>query len=291
MMRPVSINSHARLAPINRGSSQLTPMSQPERPTRTNATLNRADVAGDPDIAAECERQPSAGGGTVHGGDDGYRQRPKMGDQRGDVRLRREARLDHHRVLRLAARCRSRTGRDRRRSPAPRRSARPPCSCRSRAMSSSVACSSSISSAFMALSFSGLFNVSWVTPGCGAVTRTVGIAASLACTIAGRSLLETCDLGLGSLERRLSRRPGLALRRLRGIAASVGGRTTTFELLARADEFGRRPASERSAAHVRPLDRQRRRRTLGSGRRHADLESAPPTPGWCSMRLVMSSSC
>ena len=45
MIRPVSISSQARDAPINRGSSQLTPMSQPESPRRTKATLKRADEA------------------------------------------------------------------------------------------------------------------------------------------------------------------------------------------------------------------------------------------------------
>src|SRR6266540_3564589 len=43
--RPVSISSHARDAPTSRGSIQLTPMSQPDSPMRTNATLNRADCA------------------------------------------------------------------------------------------------------------------------------------------------------------------------------------------------------------------------------------------------------
>ena len=45
MMRPVSMSSQARDAPMRRGSSQLTPMSQPERPMRTKATLNRAVAA------------------------------------------------------------------------------------------------------------------------------------------------------------------------------------------------------------------------------------------------------
>ena len=45
MMRPVNISSQAREAPISLGRSQLVPMSQPERPRRTKATLNRADVA------------------------------------------------------------------------------------------------------------------------------------------------------------------------------------------------------------------------------------------------------
>jgi len=45
MMRPVSMSSQAREAPIRRGRSQLTPMSQPEMPSRTKATLKRADDA------------------------------------------------------------------------------------------------------------------------------------------------------------------------------------------------------------------------------------------------------
>ena len=45
MMRPVSISSQAREAPISLGSSQLTPMSHPDSPMRTKATLKRADAA------------------------------------------------------------------------------------------------------------------------------------------------------------------------------------------------------------------------------------------------------
>ena len=41
--RPVSSSSNDRDAPTILGSSQLTPMSQPDRPTRTNAALKRAE--------------------------------------------------------------------------------------------------------------------------------------------------------------------------------------------------------------------------------------------------------
>ncbi len=44
MIRPVSMSSQALEAPMSRGSSQLTPMSHPEMPSRTKATLNRAEA-------------------------------------------------------------------------------------------------------------------------------------------------------------------------------------------------------------------------------------------------------
>ena len=41
---PVSINSQAREAPISRGNIQLTPISHPEIPSRTNAVPNFAEA-------------------------------------------------------------------------------------------------------------------------------------------------------------------------------------------------------------------------------------------------------
>ncbi len=37
------MSSWARATPTRRGNSQLVPMSQPETPTRMNATMNRAE--------------------------------------------------------------------------------------------------------------------------------------------------------------------------------------------------------------------------------------------------------
>ena len=102
MMRPVSISSQARDAPIRRGSSQLTPMSQPDRPMRTKATLNLALRGRDADVAAEGEGEPAAGGRAVHRGDHRLREAPQPRDQRGDVLLRRHAGL--HPTQALAAR-------------------------------------------------------------------------------------------------------------------------------------------------------------------------------------------
>ena len=73
--RPVSSSSNARDAPMSRGSIHDTPMSQPDRPTRMNATLKRADCRRDPHVAREREREPAARRGAVHRGDDRLRHR------------------------------------------------------------------------------------------------------------------------------------------------------------------------------------------------------------------------
>ena len=91
----------------SRGSSQLTPMSQPDKPDAHERHVEAGRRTGDADVAAERERQPAARGGTVHRGDDRHRQRPQVGDQRGDVGLRREARPGPDRVLRRPVACRS----------------------------------------------------------------------------------------------------------------------------------------------------------------------------------------
>ena len=92
-IRPVSISSCACAAPIRRGSSQLVPMSQADRPMRMNAALNRADAAAMRMSEPSTSAKPAAGGRTVDRGDDGLRQRAQVRDQRGDVLLHGEARL------------------------------------------------------------------------------------------------------------------------------------------------------------------------------------------------------
>ena len=75
MRRPVSSSSNARDAPIRRGSSHDTPMSQPDRPMRTNATLKRAARGRDADVAREREREAAARRRAVHRRDDRLRHR------------------------------------------------------------------------------------------------------------------------------------------------------------------------------------------------------------------------
>ena len=98
-MRPVSMSSCARAAPMSRGSSQLVPMSQAERPMRMNAALNFAGLGGDADVGAEHERESAAGRRAVHRGDDRLRQRPQVRDERGDVLLHGESRLGRAEAL------------------------------------------------------------------------------------------------------------------------------------------------------------------------------------------------
>src|SRR5215471_7425810 len=86
-MRPVSRSSCARAAPTSRGSSQLTPMSQPDRPIRTNATLNRADSAAIRMSAPSTTARPPPGGGSVDGRDYGLADRSHVWDQLGDLLL------------------------------------------------------------------------------------------------------------------------------------------------------------------------------------------------------------
>ena len=89
--RPVSISSCERETPIRRGSSQLVPMSQLDRPMLMKAARNTACGGGVADVAAEAEREPEAGGGAVDGGDDGLRQRAQAEHELGHVLLVVEA--------------------------------------------------------------------------------------------------------------------------------------------------------------------------------------------------------
>ena len=100
MMRPVSISSQAREAPISRGSSQLTPMSHPEMPSRTKATLKRADAAGDADVAGQGQGEAPPRRRPVDGGNHGLGQRAQPRDERGDVGLRGEGGLHPPETLR-----------------------------------------------------------------------------------------------------------------------------------------------------------------------------------------------
>ena len=92
-MRPVSSSSNARDAPIQRGSSHDTPMSQPDRPMRTNATLNRADARCDAHVGRQRERQTAAGGRAVDRGDHGDAQAAQLRHERGDALLEVHAAL------------------------------------------------------------------------------------------------------------------------------------------------------------------------------------------------------
>ena len=92
MRRPVSSSSNARDAPTSRGSIHDTPMSQPDRPTRTNATLKRAVGGRDAHVAREREREPATRRRAVDRGDDRLRHRAHLRHEARDHLLHGHAR-------------------------------------------------------------------------------------------------------------------------------------------------------------------------------------------------------
>ena len=179
MMRPVSISSQAREAPIRRGSSQLTPMSQPERPRRTKATLKRADGGGDPDVARQGQGEAAPCRRTVHGGDHRLGQRAQPGDQRGDVGLGGEGRS--HPVEALGSRRSAVPAEIEPGAEAPPGAGEDddPAGPVHRDVRRARSWSSAISSAFMAFNRSGRSRVIRVTPSWGWSTCSVSMMGSL----------------------------------------------------------------------------------------------------------------
>jgi hypothetical protein len=77
-MRPVIRISKLRDRPTQRGSSQLTPMSQPVMPTFTKAALKRADCRRIADLGTQRQRQPATVGQAVDGCDHRRAQRAQL---------------------------------------------------------------------------------------------------------------------------------------------------------------------------------------------------------------------
>ncbi len=178
MMRPVSISSHAREAPISRGRSQLAPMSQPERPRRTKATLKRADAA-----RSGC-RSPVRGRGRPPPPDRSRRRSP-AGAASADRGTSAAMSVwvanvvpDPVQALGPRARRRTRRGRSPHRSPARLRSARRP-GRRGPLRRRRGRGGARRSAAFIAFNLSGRFRVIRVTPSWGWSTCSVSMVGSL----------------------------------------------------------------------------------------------------------------
>ena len=76
-MRPVNMMSNARDRPTQRGSNQLTPISQPDRPTRTKAALKSADRAAMRISAASASPRPAPLAGPLTAAITGWRNARK----------------------------------------------------------------------------------------------------------------------------------------------------------------------------------------------------------------------
>ena len=85
---------------MSRGSIQLTPMSQPDRPMRTNATLKRADSEAMRMSLPRASASPPPAAGPFTAAITGWRSRPQVRDERGDVLLARQACLGPARARR-----------------------------------------------------------------------------------------------------------------------------------------------------------------------------------------------
>ena len=119
--RMVSISSWARDAPISRGSSQLTPMSQLETPMLRKAARSTALRAAKRMSLPSASASPKPGRRSVHRGDHGLRRVAQPQDQPRHVLLAAERVARGVRAVVARAPRRSRPGRRRRRTRAPPR--------------------------------------------------------------------------------------------------------------------------------------------------------------------------
>ena len=105
MSRPVSSSSNARDAPTRRGSIHDTPMSQPDSPTRMNATLKRALAAAMRTSLASASASPPPDAAPFTAAMIGCGTERIFGTRPGDQLLHRHARLGAaHRPRRRRAR-------------------------------------------------------------------------------------------------------------------------------------------------------------------------------------------
>src|ERR1700677_4572767 len=207
MMRPVSINSHAREAPINRGRSQLTPMSQPESPRRTKATLKRAVLLAMRMSLARARARPPPAAGPLTAAITGWGSERKRGTSEAMwVWVAKVVPTRSRSSAPGALPYPARSSPAQKPRPAPVRTTTR--QARSTAMSASASWSSAINGAFMAFNRSGRSRVIRVTASSGWSICSVSMVGS---HFSARPYPATHDTAARPLGAALGREPHMGL--------------------------------------------------------------------------------